>query len=232
MSEWAFANTSETHSVRLPLSYSNRPCALTHSPAQHTLCLSAAVSLALFTRAKFTQLWHTVFDFSTMCMCDTYLKLRVRFILVPTKRSFGIPFSRDGPNVQIFNQSSPSSSSSTTSFGWVQTSKKISSQTVCNAFDVRRARDRLTLTHGTRQFYACDKNRAIVSICLQSPFKRSLGFRCFFFCLTVSLLSFRNAFFFIHSFGSRCLCRQRKFYNNDLSQLSRTPRDINAWYSP
>lgn len=33
-------------------------------------------------------------------MCDTYLKLRVRFILVPTK--FGIPFSRDGLNVKIF----------------------------------------------------------------------------------------------------------------------------------
>lgn len=38
--------------------------------------------------------------FKTMYMCDTYLNLRVRFILVPTK--FGIPFSRDGLNVKIF----------------------------------------------------------------------------------------------------------------------------------
>lgn len=32
---------------------------------------------------------------------NTYLKLRVRFIPVPNEM-FGIPFSRDGPNVKIF----------------------------------------------------------------------------------------------------------------------------------
>lgn len=65
--------------------------------------LSRALSFSLSLSIAYC-VWLTVWFYKTMYVYDTYLNLRVRFILVPTM--FEIPFSRDGLNVKIFTRHS------------------------------------------------------------------------------------------------------------------------------